>query len=169
MLVDQRRYRLGKSTELVRLLRLFLPREDLVFVLDAPPEIIHQRKQELSIEELERQRDALRKLAQSSARYVLVPAEGSPEEIAAAVCRKIVEKLAFRTQCNIGSLPVMSMGAAHSWRDLFSGSPEDMPIVLRTLKKNGHDFLVLPVEARPRSPLAKSLSGANIPSHAYGA
>jgi len=102
MLVDQRRYRLGKSTALVRLLRLFLPHEDLVFVLDASPEIIHLRKPELSIIEIERQRSALRELAQSDVRYVLVPAGESPEKITSAVCRKIVEKLATRTQGNIG-------------------------------------------------------------------
>ena len=43
----------------------------------------------------------------------------------------------------------MSPDAAHSWRDLFSGGPEDSSIVLRTLKKNGEDFLLLPSGAQP--------------------
>ena len=102
MLVDPRRYRIGGWAGLVRLLRGLLPREDLVFVLDAPPEMIHGRKPELPIAELERQRAALRELVQSDGRYVLVTAEGSPEEIASDVCRKILETLAARTRRDLG-------------------------------------------------------------------
>ncbi|MGB8356958.1 MAG: hypothetical protein WCD79_23880 [Chthoniobacteraceae bacterium] len=102
MLVDPRRYRIGGWTGLVRVLRGLLPREDLVFVLDASPEVIHGRKPELPVAELERQRGELRKLVKNDRRYVLVSAEGVPEEVAAEVCRKIVETVAARTRRRLG-------------------------------------------------------------------
>jgi len=42
----------------------------------------------------------------------------------------------------------MSGGAPYSWHSLFSGKPGAPFIALRTLKKDGGDFLVLPLEAR---------------------
>jgi len=61
-LVDQRRYRLqGVQWLAPRLFRL-LPPPDLVFLLDAPPEILHARKPEVLLEETRRQREAYRAL-----------------------------------------------------------------------------------------------------------
>jgi len=102
MLVDEKRYRLSGTAGLVRILRVLLPGEDMVFVLDAPPEIIHRRKPELSLAELERQRGALRQLARSNGRYALVSAEGAPGEVALNVVRQIVKLLATRTQHKLG-------------------------------------------------------------------
>lgn len=97
LLVDPRRYRLTPGTAtLVRLLRKLLPKSDLVFVLDAEPEVIHRRKPELPVEELARQRQALRELAESSARYVLIDAGQPPDAVALAVARRVVEFLAAR-------------------------------------------------------------------------
>jgi thymidylate kinase len=63
--VDPRRYRLQVSARTVRALFRWLPEPDLVFVLDAPPEVLRARKQEVPVEETRRQREAYRKLAES--------------------------------------------------------------------------------------------------------
>lgn len=63
--VDPRRYRLQVSAGTVRALFRWLPAPDLVFVLDAPTEVLRSRKQEVAAEETERQREAYRALARS--------------------------------------------------------------------------------------------------------
>ncbi len=55
--VDQRRYRLRVGLPLVRLGYFFLKKPDLVLLLDAPAEILHQRKPEVALAETRRQRE----------------------------------------------------------------------------------------------------------------
>jgi hypothetical protein len=61
--VDPRRYRLQPPGWLARLAFRCLPRPDLVFVLDAPPELLQARKPEVTLDESRRQREAYLKLA----------------------------------------------------------------------------------------------------------
>ncbi len=61
--VDPRRYRLQVSPTTVTWLFRLLPSPDLVFVLDAPAEVLRARKQEVTPEETRRQREAFRALA----------------------------------------------------------------------------------------------------------
>lgn len=61
-IVDPRRYRLRGVGWLARLLFRLLPAPDLVFLLDAPPEVLHARKPEVALEETRRQREAYRTL-----------------------------------------------------------------------------------------------------------
>ncbi|HEY9175434.1 MAG TPA: hypothetical protein VI136_24380 [Verrucomicrobiae bacterium] len=63
--VDPRRYRLQVASETVRAWFRWLPAPDLVFVLDAPTDVLRSRKQEVAAEETERQREAYRALARS--------------------------------------------------------------------------------------------------------
>jgi thymidylate kinase len=63
LLVDPRRYRYGASPRLAEIVGRAIPRPDLVVVLDAPSEVLHERKREVSSEETRRQRDAYRRLA----------------------------------------------------------------------------------------------------------
>jgi thymidylate kinase len=58
VLADPKRYRYGGPMGLARWLGRLLPQPDLVFILDAPPSVLRQRKQEISLEESERQRGA---------------------------------------------------------------------------------------------------------------
>ena len=62
-LVDPRRYRLQPPCALVRCAFRCLPKPDLVFVLDAPPELFQARKPEVTLEESRRQREAYLSLA----------------------------------------------------------------------------------------------------------
>jgi len=105
LLVDQRRYRLRGTSVLVRILRRFLPKADRTFVLSAPAQLLHQRKSELPIEELERQRATLCQLAASDPRYVLVSTEASVDEVARVVCRHVINFLAERERKRCTKLP----------------------------------------------------------------
>jgi thymidylate kinase len=56
--VDPRRYRLRVAPGLVRFLFRFVPQPDLVFLLDAPTELLQARKAEVPPAETQRQREA---------------------------------------------------------------------------------------------------------------
>jgi thymidylate kinase len=90
LLVDEKRYRLRGTALLVKLLRRCLPRNDAIFVLAAPANILHARKPELSLDELERQQTVLERLAKSSERYVLVSAAEAPEKVAQMVRQEVL-------------------------------------------------------------------------------
>jgi len=100
MLVDQKRYRLNAPAWLLRLMSALLPKADLVFVLDASPEIIHARKPELPLDELQRQRAVLRSLAARKPHAVLINAEDPPDKVAATVARAVIERVAERCKGN---------------------------------------------------------------------
>lgn len=96
ILVDPRRYRLAGSSWLARLLKKLLPSPDLTFVLDAEPELVHARKPELEIAELGRQREVLRQLSAVTPRCHVISAAQSPEEVALAVQKAMIQFLAKR-------------------------------------------------------------------------
>jgi thymidylate kinase len=57
-LVDPRRYRYAGSPGLLRLIWRLVPKPDLIILLDAAPEVLQARKQELPFDEMVRQRAA---------------------------------------------------------------------------------------------------------------
>jgi thymidylate kinase len=80
--VDPRRYRYGAGPGWARAMFRLLPRPDRVLVLVAPATTIHDRKQEVPLEELERQLVAYRELAQElGPRAVLLDAALPAEEV----------------------------------------------------------------------------------------
>jgi thymidylate kinase len=62
-MVDQRRYRLNLPAWVIRAGFRLVKKPDIVFCLDADPEILQARKKEVSFEECTRQRNAYRALA----------------------------------------------------------------------------------------------------------
>ena len=93
--VDQRRYRLRVPLALVRFGYFFLKKPDLVLLLDAPPEILQQRKQEVPLLETQRQREAYLSLIRSLPQGRIINAGAAPE----AVGREMTETvLAFMTE-----------------------------------------------------------------------
>jgi thymidylate kinase len=63
MLADPVRYRYGGPSWLVRVACRLAPRPDVILILDAPPEVVRARKQEVTLDESRRQRHAYRRLA----------------------------------------------------------------------------------------------------------
>jgi len=82
MLVDPLRYRYNGPHWLVRLVSKFIPKPDLFFILDVPEEQLQLRKQEVSLEELQRQREAYRQLAMELPNAVFLDGSLPAKEVA---------------------------------------------------------------------------------------
>jgi len=97
VLVDARRYRYSGPSWLVRALWRVVPKPDLVILLDAPAETVHDRKAELTVDEIARQRRSYRRLVNGlSGIGRIVDATGAPEETAARVVDVVVDWMAER-------------------------------------------------------------------------
>ena len=96
-LVDPRRWRLAAPRWALRLGQALLPKPDLVFLLDAPAEVLQSRKQEVPIEETERQRRAFLTLVNSLQDGHVVDANRPAEEVTASIVRTVLEHLTART------------------------------------------------------------------------
>lgn len=81
-IVDPLRTKLGLPKWIRKIFVRMTPQPKIVFVLDADPDVIYARKQELSKDEIERQLGEYRELAASHKRFVTINAEGTPEEMA---------------------------------------------------------------------------------------
>lgn len=79
--VDPRRYRYGGPAFAPKALAPFVPRPDLVFILDAPAEIIQQRKQEVTQAETARQVKGYRALAERMKQAHLIDATLHPDRV----------------------------------------------------------------------------------------
>jgi len=97
LLVDSKRVRYGGPHWLLRFATRFIPRPDLVVLLDAPPEVLWSRKQEVPFEEVTRQRSAYRQIAGKMRSTVIVNAELPPGEVIDRVADAIIDYFAART------------------------------------------------------------------------
>jgi O-antigen/teichoic acid export membrane protein/thymidylate kinase len=97
ILVDGRRYRYGGPKWVLPLLTNALPRtESLFLTLDAEPEIILKRKQEVPREEIARQLAAYRTLSAKLPNSHLIRTDGDLEATTSAVTRSIIAHLGRR-------------------------------------------------------------------------
>lgn len=115
--VDPGRYRLTVSPRLVGMLGRLLMPADLAFVLQAPPETIRSRKDELGRDELHRQTTAWRSMALGAKRTVLVDASRPFDEVAEQVREETLRYLEARETSRLGagwtSLPLIDRGRWH--------------------------------------------------------
>jgi thymidylate kinase len=95
--VDLRRYRLNLPQWIVKLGFVFVKKPDLVFCLDAAPEVLQARKKEVSFEECKRQREAYRELATTLPNGQVIDAAQPLEQVVADVQRVVLEYMAGRT------------------------------------------------------------------------
>ena len=95
--VDQQRYRLRVPQTVVRLGHVFLKKPDLVVLLDAPAEVLQQRKQEVPLAETERQRTAYLALVRGLGNGRVVDATQPPEKVGADISRAVLDFMAERT------------------------------------------------------------------------
>lgn len=89
MAVDPTRYRLKVPDRLMFGLGRLLPKPDVLFVLEAPADVVLERKQELSLPELRRQMNVWRELLPSAQKRVLIDASLPASEVLAAAQRSI--------------------------------------------------------------------------------
>ena len=89
LLVDPQRYRYGGPLVLARMLTRCMPQPDLVVFLDAAPEVLLSRKQEVSHEALEKSRERYLQLCRGNSRCAVVDASLPLEEVTKLVIEQI--------------------------------------------------------------------------------
>ena len=97
ILVDPKRYRYGGPMWAVRLFRMLVPRPDLWLILDVPEEEIMHRKQEVTLEEVSRQREIYRHLSEELANAIIVDGSLPIEEVVKCTCESLISYLEHRT------------------------------------------------------------------------
>jgi thymidylate kinase len=95
--VDQRRFRLNVPPRLVEWGFRLVPKPDLVFCLDVPPEVIQARKAEVPYDETVRQREAFLSLAGRLTNGRVIDASRPVDDVATDVARHILLHMADRT------------------------------------------------------------------------
>jgi len=97
LLADPVRYRYGGSLTLARLLGRSLTQPDLVFILDAPAEVLQNRKQEVSLAESARQRTAYQSLAAEFNRPHIINTNQPVAQVTQDVLSQVMDFLEART------------------------------------------------------------------------
>jgi thymidylate kinase len=92
MWVDPRRYRLQLPQKILSLAAVLTPQPGLLFVLDAPAKILQSRKQEVSAEEINRQRMEYRRIAETHPNARLIDCNRPVEEILSEVKKWVMEE-----------------------------------------------------------------------------
>lgn len=100
--VDLRRYRLNLPQWIVKLGFVFVKKPDLVFCLDADPEILQARKKEVSFEECTRQREAYRALAKKLPNGHVIDASQPLDDVVRDVQTIVLNFMAERTATRMG-------------------------------------------------------------------
>lgn len=102
MLVDPKRYRYGGSMWLARLAGKLIPRPGLWILLDASPEILQSRKQEVSFAEMVRQRNEYLKQIKTMKNGVVVDAAQVLDEVVADANEAILGFIADPQEETVG-------------------------------------------------------------------
>lgn len=113
--VDPRRYRLCPPCWLMRLAFRCLPKPDLVFVLDAPPELLQARKPEVPLAESRRQREAYLTLAARLSNSRVIDCTQPLDDVVASIVHETLcyceKRQAKRTpEVVVGQAPGLSSG-----------------------------------------------------------
>lgn len=102
ILVDPKRYRYGGPFCLAYLISRFIPKPDLVILLDAPAEILQSRKQEVPFTETVRQRQSYLELIKEMPNGVVVDASKPLQQVVQSVNKIIVKHMATRINKRFG-------------------------------------------------------------------
>lgn len=100
--VDSRRYRYTGPRRLARLLARLAPKPDLFLVLDAPPEIMQSRKQDVTFEETMRQRQAYLDLAKRTPNSRIIDSSQPLDRVMMDVRRALADYVSARTRKRFG-------------------------------------------------------------------
>jgi len=93
LLIDSRRYRYGGPRWVARLIGALMPRPRLWLLLDAPAEVLQQRKQEVPPEETARQRQAYLNFVQKQRSHAVIDASQALNKVVADTEKAITEAL----------------------------------------------------------------------------
>lgn len=92
LLIDNKRYRYGGSIRFATIVRNFIPRPEIYFILTADAKVIRGRKQEVPIIELERQIAGYNRLCDNK-RYFKIDVDRSPTEIISEITNILMVKM----------------------------------------------------------------------------
>lgn len=95
-LIDPHRSRINLPYWLRKLFTRLVMQPRIVFVLLTDAEVIYKRKQELTIDEINRQLVEFKKLANSHKRFVVLDASKSPDDLINDAMQIIIEKFTFK-------------------------------------------------------------------------
>jgi thymidylate kinase len=152
--LDPRRYRLNVSPRLINALGRLLPSPHAVIVLDASAQVMHARKPELSIDEIDRQRAGwLAVAARLGDRAYVVDGAAAPPAIVAGVLSHL-EQRGHATRTERSMLALECLGAASA-----GGQP------VAVLRRHGRTRWLLPARVGGRGPWG---AGLTRPSGARG-
>jgi thymidylate kinase len=98
ILVDPERVRYGGPKWLPRLLSHVIPRPEIIFLLDAAPDVLWSRKQEVRYGEVVRQRREFLELARKIAGAVVIDASRPLHEVTLQVREEMLNYFALRTR-----------------------------------------------------------------------
>jgi thymidylate kinase len=101
-LVDPKRYRYGGPLWLLQLIWRIVPKPDIIILLDAPPEVVQSRKQEVSFEETVRQRKAYLSLIETLRNGHIIDATQQFERVVGDVNDLVLRHLAMRIERRLG-------------------------------------------------------------------
>ncbi len=94
ILVDPRRYRDGAPACVAAAFERLIPRPDILILLDAPAIVLHDRKQEVSMAETVRQREAYREVLLQFPETVMIDANRPVQQVIKNINQVIVKYLA---------------------------------------------------------------------------
>lgn len=100
--VDPRRYRYAGPMWLLRAVSRLTPRPDMLFVLDAPPEVIRARKQDLDEKEVARQREDYWRLAARMRNGCVIDASEPLPAVVRRMEHLVLSALAARAARSLG-------------------------------------------------------------------
>jgi len=101
--VDLKRYQFRLPKFLPRLFSFMIPAPDLVFILDAPAEVIYSRKQELSPEEIDRHITKYRKISKQLKNAYLINTNQHINDVVKEVTKIIIDKKVEQTEKKLKS------------------------------------------------------------------
>jgi thymidylate kinase len=93
LLVDPKRYRYGGPAWAAKLIGKLMPQPTLWILLDAPTKVLQVRKQEVTLEETARQRQAYSDFVRKQRKYVIVDASQSLDRVIADAQKEIMENI----------------------------------------------------------------------------
>jgi thymidylate kinase len=96
LLIDPGRHGYTGPGFVSRWIRRFIPRPNLILVVDAPPETIFARKRDLTVQEIRRQREAYRRLAEKLPQAALIDGSGSREDALQNAADAVIKNLHTR-------------------------------------------------------------------------
>ena len=98
ILVDPRRVLYGGPAWLPKMLARLVPRPDLVLLLNASPEVLWSRKQEVPYEEVVRQQAGYLRVAREMGDVIVIDAAGTREEVVLKARHAILDYFTRRTR-----------------------------------------------------------------------